>query len=238
MGGLAVIDRRGGPSPRFLRVAAAAWVVSAATTLALIVLPRFYGAVTDPVLGLERLHDPAYRARVVVALSHPLIVLLGVAGLVLVRLPRAAGASLTALLGFLLWAGTEAVQQSLVLVAVNWTWRPAYLAATSAAGRDIVRAQLLTFSAVSDGLFFFLLIAFMAANVAAAAAMWHTDRLGRTVAMGFLLAVGLTVVSALTTFGGGVLPDALMAVLYPTIQPAARLLTGIWLWRQAGEELT
>jgi hypothetical protein len=40
-------------------------------------------------------------------------------------------------------------------------------------------------------------------------------------------------VSALTSFGPAVFPDALMAVLYPLIQPPARLLTGVWLWRQA-----
>ncbi|HTV01786.1 MAG TPA: hypothetical protein VMF13_14660 [Luteitalea sp.] len=227
--------RPGVPSSAFLRLAATAWVVSAVTTLGLIFLPRVYGAVSDPVLGLERLDDPAYRTRVVVALAHPLIVLLGVIGLTLVRMRRAVGSSTVMLVGFLLWAATEGIQQSLVLVAVNWTWRPAYRAATNLAEQSALRERLASFAAVSDGLFFFLLLVFMAANLAAAAAMWHSDRLGRTVAVGFLLATGLTVVSTLTTFGNGVLPDAVMAVLYPTIQPAARLLTGIWLWRQAEE---
>ena len=40
-------------------------------------------------------------------------------------------------------------------------------------------------------------------------------------------------VSGLTSFGSGVLPDAVMAVLYPLIQPPARFLTGVWLWGEA-----
>jgi len=52
----------------------------------------------------------------------------------------------------------------------------------------------------------------------------------------FALAAGLGLVSLLTSFGGGVLPASVMAVLYPTIQPAGRFLTGVWLWRGFPED--
>ena len=46
----------------------------------------------------------------------------------------------------------------------------------------------------------------------------------------------------LEAFGDGViaiiisaLPASVIAVLYPTIQPAGGLLTGVWLWRAAEE---
>jgi hypothetical protein len=216
----------------FLRLAAGCWAASAVTTLGLIFLPYVFA----PIPGgdsARRLLDPIYMTRVWVALVHPLLVLVGAMGIFAVRLGSAPGAVGCGFVFFLLWAGTEAVQQSLTLVTLNWTWRTAYLQASDSAGRDVLRAYLGAFEGVSDGLFFFILVAFIVADVAYAMATWGGDSLQRTVAVGFGLAAGLGVVSALTSFGPGVFPDALMAVLYPLFQPAARLLTGVWLWRQS-----
>jgi hypothetical protein len=216
----------------FLRLAAACCAVSSLTTLGLIFLPYAFAPIADGETA-RRLLDPVYMLRVWVALVHPLLVLIGAMGVFAVRAAVAPGASFTGLVFFLLWAGTEAVQQSLTLVTLNWTWRTEYLQSTTAAARDVLGQYLQAFEAVSDGLFFFILIAFIVADVAYAVATWGGDSLQRTVAVGFGLAAGLGVVSALTSFGPGVFPDALMAVLYPLIQPAARFLTGVWLWRQA-----
>jgi len=46
-----------------------------------------------------------------------------------------------------------------------------------------------------------------------------------------VLGAGLGVTSLLTSFGGGRMSPGVMAVLYPTIQPAGRLLTGLWVLR-------
>ena len=129
--------------------------------------------------------------RVWVALLHPLIVLVGAMGVFAARAAVAPGAAFCGLVFFLLWAGTEAVQQSLTLVTLNWTWRTEYLQTADAAARDVLGQYLQAFEAVSDGLFFFILIAFVVANVAYAMATWGGDSLQRTVAVGFGLAAGL-----------------------------------------------
>jgi hypothetical protein len=219
-------------SPAFLRLCAVCWAISAVTTLGLIFLPYAYAPLADGDTT-RRLLDPVYMTRVWVALLHPLIVLVGALGLCVTRLPAAPGAALVGFVFFLLWAATEGVQQALTLVALNWTWRAEALATADPALRQRLQMYLDGFPAVSDGLFFFLLIAFLVANLAFALAMRGGRGLQTLVGGGFVLAAGLTVISALTSFGSGVLPDAVMAVLYPVLQPAARSLTGLWLWRQA-----
>jgi hypothetical protein len=218
--------------PGFLRVAAACWAVSALTTLGLIFLPYFYlpldGA--DPA---RRLLDPIYMTRVGVALVHPLIVLVGVLGVVAARLAVAPGWAVAGGVFFLVWAAVEAVQQALTLVTLNWTWRAEYLHAADPIARERLGAWITAFDGISDGLFFVLLIAFVIANLFFALAVWDRPLVQRLVAIGFLVAAGLGVISALTSFGAGVLPDAVMAVLYPLLQPPARLLTGVWIWREA-----
>jgi hypothetical protein len=213
----------------FLRMAALCWMVSSLTTLCLIFLPYFYAPVDGDPVG--RFLDPVYMARVWVALVHPLIVLVGAVGVAAVRLGAAPGWAAGGFVFFLLWAGVEAVQQGLTLVTLNWTWRAEYLHSVDAAARDRLGGWITAFDGVSDGLFFVLLIAFVVANVFFAVAVWGGPPIQRLVAAGFALASALGVISALTSFGPGVLPDAVMAVLYPLVQPPARMLTGIWLWR-------
>ena len=171
--------------------------------------------------------------RVWVALLHPLIVLVGALGVAAVRIGAAPGWAVGGFVFFLLWAGIEAVQQGLTLVALNWTWRAEYLQALDPAARDRLGASITAFDAVSEGLFFVLLIAFVVADLFFALAVWGGPPIQRVVAIGFALASALGVISALTSFGPGVLPDEVMAVLYPLIQPPARTLTGIWIWQQA-----
>jgi hypothetical protein len=219
------------PGASFLRVTAVCWMVSGLTTLGLIFLPYFYAPLDgDPA---RRLLDPVYMTRVWVALLHPLIVLVGALGVAAVRIGAAPGWAVGGFVFFLLWAGIEAVQQGLTLVALNWTWRAEYLQALDPAARDRLGASITAFDAVSEGLFFVLLIAFVVADLFFALAVWGGPPIQRVVAIGFALASALGVISALTSFGPGVLPDEVMAVLYPLIQPPARTLTGIWIWQQA-----
>ncbi len=216
-------------SRAFLRVAASCWMISSVTTLALIFLPRLVPETPDLASEAALLNEPAYMTRVWVALCHPLIVLVGALGVLLARFHKSPGASSCGFLFFLLWAGTEAIQQSLVLVALNWTWRAAY----SKSGDFALESHIHGFEALSDGLFFFLLIAFILANLCYGFAAWDRERLSRTISLFFVLAAGLGLISLLTSYGGGVLHEDVMAIAYPAIQPLGRFLTGIWLWRSA-----
>ncbi len=201
---------------------------SSVTTLCLIFLPRLVPEAPDLASQAALLHEPAYITRVWVALFHPLIVLVGALGVLLARFSKSPGALSCGFVFFLLWAGTEGIQQSLVLVALNWTWRAAYAASADFSLESHIRG----FEAVSDGLFFFLVIAFILANLCYCLGVWDRGALTRTISVFFALAAGLGLVSLLTSFGRGVLPESVIVFAYPTIQPAGRFLTGIWLWRQ------
>ena len=111
------------------------------------------------------------------------------------------------------------MQQSLLLVAGHWQWRAALATTADAALRASMIERLQALDGAADALFLVILGAFVIGNVALAVACWAPDRLARTVAIGFALAAGLGVISGLTTFGGGVLPAPVMAVLYPLLQP-------------------
>ena len=111
-------------SSRFIGIAGICFVVSSVTTLGLIFLPKFYPETPDFDARVRLILDPFYVAHRWVALVHPLIVLVGVLGVAALRFRESAGAALTGFVFFFLWAGTEAIQQALTLVAVDWTWRP------------------------------------------------------------------------------------------------------------------
>ena len=221
-------------SDRFIRGAAAAQCASGVTTLGLIFLARGFRPVSDALMAVERLDDPIYLLRLTVGIVHPFIVLFGALGIAAVRATRATGAAATAVVFMVLWAGTEAVQQAIALVAVHWTWRAGLAATTDPATALRLRGHIESADGLADAMFLVILMAFVVANVALAVATWERDPLSRAVSVGFVLAAALGVISGLTAFGPGVLPAGVMAVLYPALQPPARILTGIWLWRQAG----
>lgn len=158
-------------SGSFLRASGACWIASAFTTLALIFLPRFVPIAPDLDSQARLAHDPVYITRVWVSLVHPLIVLVGALGVLYARFRERPGSASTGFLFFSLWAFTEAIQASLTIVALNWTWRPKYLAAHDKAVRDALQVQITGFDAVWDGLFFVLVIAFIIANLLFAVAV-------------------------------------------------------------------
>ena len=218
-------------SPAFLRISALCWMVSAATTLGLIFLPRLVAPAADFESQVRLAHDPAYLLRLAISIVHPLIVLVGALGVLVLRAPYAFGSSTVGFVFYFLWASVEAVQQCLTLVALNWTWRATYLVTTDAETRSRLRSHIEAFDAVWDGLFFFLLIAFIVANLLFAVATRGGRGLQRTVSIFFVLGAGLGVTSLLTSFGGGRIAPDVMGVLYPAIQPAGRFLTGLWVLR-------
>jgi hypothetical protein len=163
-------------------------------------------------------------------LIHPLLVLVAIWGVAVKRMPYAPGRSSVGLLFVALWSFTEAIQQGLTLVALNWIWRPAYLAATGDAERHQLETAMTMFHGISEGLFFLLVVAFSVGNLLLASAVWDRGLLDKIVSIGFAIAAALGPLTLLTRFGGGVVPRQAMAIAYPLFQPLARFLTGVWLW--------
>ena len=205
--------------------------LSAVTTLLLIFLPSFY----LPAEGFEgrmaRVHDPAYVLRSWVYLVHPFLVLMAALGVALRMRLVAPGPVLVGSLGFLLWAFSEAAQQTLTLFAFD-RWRVAYPSADEVL-RTQIRMQVAVYDGLWDALFVLLLIGFAIGNLLFGVVLWREDGLSRLVG-GFFLAACLLTLSILAgEVLGFTLPGPLAAWAYPAIQPLGRTLIGAWLWRAA-----
>jgi hypothetical protein len=220
-------------SPSFYRTAAVCSVLSAVTTLLLIFLPEFF-APTDGFAGrMQRAMDPAYVLRSWVYLLHPFLVFTAALG-VAMRLRRTHSvAAVVGLLGFVLWAFTEAGQQTLTLFAFD-RWRAAWLA-----GDEAVRAHMSLSVAIYDGLwdamYFLLLIGFTIGNAAYGSAVVRARALSRVVGCFLLAACALTLTIIAGELRWFTLPEPIDSWSYPAIQPLGRVLIGVWLWRAAVE---
>jgi hypothetical protein len=216
----------------FVRVAGCCWMVTSITTLGLIFIPRLVPPAADLASQAALVHNRLYMIRAWIGIVHPFIALIGAAGVLTVRVRAATGTAICGFTFFALWAAGEGVQQSLILVALNWRWRTMFLSGSEST-RTALAPLITGFDAMSDGLFFFLVLAFVVANFLFCAATWSGAPLQRLIAVFFALAAGLGVLSFSTRYGGGIVPAGAMDLAYPLIQPAGRFLTGVWLWRAA-----
>lgn len=230
------LSHKGDPmtfSRRFYRAAAVCSAISAVTTLLLIFLPRVYGPVQGFEARMAVVDHPAYALRSWVYLFHPLLVLVAALGVAAARRRIAGGAAAVGFLGFLLWAFTEAAQQALTLATFD-RWRAAYSTMDETA-RALLPAQIATYDALWDAMYFLLLIGFFFGNALLGAAMWKGRGLTRLVALFLFGAALLTAFNFSGEVQGPVLPQPLGFWVYPALQPLGRLLIGVWLWRVEGD---
>jgi len=218
----------------FYRTTALCSIASALTTLGLIFLPKFYGPAASLDERILFLNNPFYQLRAWSYLLHPFLVLAAALGVALALRRRAAGLVLPGFLGFLLWAFTEAGQQTLTLTVFHRLARAWPQADASA--REILRAQIANYDALWDAMFLLLLLGFLIANVLYGIACLRDHGLTRVLGAFYFSAAFLTLTGIQSELGGPTLPPLLNAWLYPLLQPAARTLIGIWLWRVNGDQ--
>jgi hypothetical protein len=222
-------------TPAFYRVTAICSFASAVTTLGLIFLPEMFAPAENFAARMARVSDPVYRAYAWVYFVHPFLVVAAALGVAMRLRREAAPLVVPGLLAFLLWGATEAGQQALTVMAFN-PWRLAWLA-----GDPVVRATMELRTAMYDGvwnaMYFLLIIGFFIANSFYAVALWRgQDRLSRVVGALYAAAAALTLQIIIMEVGGAqLLPDAVDFWLYPLIQPLARTLIGVWLWKHRNE---
>jgi len=215
---------------QFYRFAAICSFASAITTLGLIFLPGLLAPADDFAARMARVTDPLYRLYAWVYFAHPFLVVAAALGVAMRLRREAASLVIPGLLAFLLWGATEAGQQALTLFAFN-PWRLAWLA-----GDPVVRATMEARTALYDGvwnaMYFLLVVAFCIANSLYAAALWRRRGLSRVVGSLYAAAAALTLQIIVVEAGGGrLLPETVDFWVYPLIQPLARTLIGVWLWR-------
>ena len=221
-------------SPAFYRFAAICSVASAVTTLGLIFLPGMFAPADDFAARMARVNDPVYRVYAWVYFVHPFLVV-AAALAVSMRLRReAASLVIPGLLAFVLWGATEAGQQALTLFAFN-PWRLAWLAGDPVV-RDTMELRTAMYDGVWNAMYFLLIVGFCIGNSLYAVALWRRPGLSRVVAALYAAAAALTLQIIIVEVGGGqLLPAALDFWVYPLIQPLARTLIGVWLWKHCDE---
>lgn len=221
-------------SPAFYRFAAICSIASAVTTVGLIFLPGMLPPVEDLAGRMARVNEPVYRLYSWVYFVHPFLVVTAALA-VSMRLRREAAALVVSgLLAFVLWGATEAGQQALTLFAFN-PWRLAWLAGDPAVtGTMELRAAL--YDGVWNAMYFLIVVAFFIANALYGLAMWRREKFSRVVGAFYFAAAALTLQIIVVEVGGPqLLPDGLDFWVYPLIQPLARTLIGVWLWKHRDE---
>ena len=221
-------------TPAFYRFAAILSVASAVTTLGLIFLPGMMAPADDFAARMARVNDPIYRLYAWVYFTHPFLVVTAALAVAMRLRREAASLVVPGLLAFMLWGSTEAAQQALSLFAFN-PWRIAWLAG-DADVRATMEARTATYDGLWNAMYFLLIVGFFIANALYAVAMWRRGGLSRVVGAFYAAAAALTLQIIVVEVGGAqLLPDALDFWLYPLVQPLARTLIGVWLWRHADE---
>jgi len=221
-------------TPSFYRFAALCSIASAITTLCLIFLPGMLTPAEDCAARMARVNDPVYRLYAWVYFAHPFLVVTAALAVAMRLRREAASLLIPGLVAFALWGATEAGQQALTLLAFN-PWRLAWLA-----GDPAVRATMEVRTAMYDGvwnaLYFLLIVGFFIANALYAVAMWRRRGLSRVVGAFYAAAALLTLQIIVVEVGGGqLLPDSIEFWVYPLVQPLARTLIGVWLWKHRDE---
>ena len=217
----------------FYRIAAITSFVSALTTLILIFGPQFYAPIDDDIAGrMQRVANPAYQLRAWTYFIHPFLAFTAALGVAMATRRVAPALALAGMLGFGLWALTEAGQQSLTLFAFD-DWRRAWLA-----GDPAVRASIEVRAALYDGLweaaYSLLLFGIILGSAFFAAILLRMpDTLSRAVGGFYGLAAIQSIFIQSGELGGPVLPESIAFWVYPATQPLARILIGVWLLRVA-----
>ena len=221
-------------SARFYRHAALCSFATVLSTLGLIFLPDFYPPIDGIDARMALVQEPAYRLRAWIYLLHPFLVFAAALGVMLRLRGEASAAVLVGILGFALWASTEAAQQALTLTSFD-RWRVAWSGA-DATLRALIVERTAWYDALWDAMYFLLLIGFAIGNAAFAWALRARRGFDRVVACFYAAATLLTLALLSAEIGGPRLPDGLGAWLYPAIQPLGRTMVGIWLWREARDD--
>lgn len=214
---------------RFFHGVAICSIASAVTTLGLIFLPR---AIPDPSTFEERMALHAHPVHILhawVYLVHPFLTLLAAWGVVIKRLRESTAAVTTGFIFFLLWGFTEAGQQAMTIVAYDG-WRASYAAADEAT-REIIRVQVATYDAAWNAMWVIIVMAFILANTLFGIATARGRGIERWISVLYFAAAALSVFLLTDFFGAPLLPAAVLTWSYPLLQPLARTLIGVWLWR-------
>ena len=206
-------------------------MLTAVTTFLLWLLPRFYNNVASGPAGALLAVNPFYLGRLWVNFIHIFLALMGYLGAAFIIFKRVGGVVFSGFMWFLLWGVTELLGVSVLIFAVNGSWRHDYLEAGEAR-QVLLKQQIDFFMEIWDAMFFLLLVFFLLGTLFYGVALWQGRGLEKLLSFLFLLGVPLTIFITVSGYGGPAWPGVVAGWVYPVLQPVNRALLGIWVWKK------
>ena len=216
----------------FLKITALASFATVLTTFLLWLLPKFYTISGQTVEDLTLASDPFYMTRLWINFFHIPLALAAYFGFVYSLRKRELAKVGLGMIWFLIWGLVEMLGVSGLILMVNNTWRKAY-ATSSAQAQEVLQLQIEHYLSLWDSMFFVLLAAFMLGTACFGWATWKGRGLEKILSYLFWLAVPLTLLIILSRYAGQTWAGAIVAILYPLLQPISRGLLGTYLWKNA-----
>ena len=94
-------------------------------------------------------------------------------------------------------------------------------------------ANVMFYDAIWDAMYLLILLAFFVASILFALATWRGHgRLTKVLSFFYVGAAFITLDFISGELNGPTIPATISFWLYPALQPIARTLIGVWLWRQ------
>lgn len=218
-------------SARFIKFGSICALATALTTLAIHLLPELWADADTFEEQLQLRHNSIYLVRSWVVIIHCLLVVVSMFALGIQRLSTSPVLVRFGSIGFLFFAFTEMLRTSLVIFALNRTWRAGYEAAADEATRVALRATIGAFSGINASLFFLFLTAFIIGLLCYGFALLSAKGLEQKVGLVLLLWATLSVPGYVDTIRGVQAFSIYFEWVGTYFQPTARALIGAWLWK-------
>ena len=216
---------------KFLKTAGICAVLTAITTFLLWLLPKFYGDVSTESDKIMLSINPFYMSRLWINFIHVFLALVGYLGAAVIIFQQSRGLALSGFMWFLLWGFTELLGLSVLIFAVNGSWRRDYMGANEAE-QVMLKQNIDLFMQIWDSMFFLLLVFFLLGTLFYGLAIWRSQGLEKLLSLLFLLGVPLTIFITVSGYGGPVWPGLVAGWIYPVLQPFSRFVLGIWIWKK------
>ena len=217
-------------SPAFIKLASICAILTALTTVAVHWLPDLWSNATTFQAQVQLRHNAIYMGRLWMVLIHCVLVAISMAAVpcLLNGVPR-----LIALFGFacyVVFAFVEILRTSLMIFAVNRTWRAGYETSSDDVQRQTFRDALDAFAGVNDTLFFLFFAAFTVGLFSYGFVLLLRSGIDQGIGLLFLLWGVLNLPDLVGAIAGNEALGKGFEWVGRYFQPVARLLIGAWLW--------
>lgn len=216
----------------FLKVAAICSLLGACTTALLIFLPQTPAPNFEAQLLLHK--NPLYLTKLWILFLHPQFNLIASLGLGVLLLKHRPAAIAIGTCFLVCWAYTELRQQAYLIDALNQMWRPAYLAETDEAQRQVYQTLIQAISGINDSHYFVVIYAFGMGSLLFGWSMIQVPNWGKGLGWS-LLFIGLLSLASFSRYYLGIdflnpPVDFSYRWIYPYLQPLVRIGIAIWIY--------